>query len=237
MKTCRKCNLEKPLHEYGNRSQSNDGKSYYCKVCIKTQNQSFHLKNPEYCRKYYSNNIEQFKQRNLENKEKSKNYNKQYYLTKQPHISNKQKQYYSNNIEKIKLKQKKWYETNKDKHIKQTTKYRKNRKKIDPLFKLSEGIGSLISNSFKRSCNGNYKKSKKTEQILGCTMEEFIQHIQSLFTEGMTLENHGQGKGKWNIDHIVPLSSAQTEEEIYKLSHYTNLQPLWWEDNMKKFNH
>jgi hypothetical protein len=50
----------------------------------------------------------------------------------------------------------------------------------------------------------------------------------------MTLENHGQGIGKWNIDHIIPISSAQTEEEIYKLNHYTNLQPLWWEENMAK---
>jgi hypothetical protein len=50
----------------------------------------------------------------------------------------------------------------------------------------------------------------------------------------MTLENHGQGSGKWNIDHIIPISSARTEEEIYKLNHYTNFQPLWWEENMAK---
>ena len=50
----------------------------------------------------------------------------------------------------------------------------------------------------------------------------------------MTLENHGHGVGKWNIDHIIPISFAKTEEEIYKLNHYTNLQPLWWEENMAK---
>jgi hypothetical protein len=77
-------------------------------------------------------------------------------------------------------------------------------------------------------------KGKKTEQILGCTINEFIQHLQNQFTEGMTFENHGQGKGYWNIDHIIPISSAKTEEEIYKLNHYTNLQPLWWEENMAK---
>ena len=79
----------------------------------------------------------------------------------------------------------------------------------------------------------NFSKSK-TSKILGCTVKEFIQHLQNQFKPGMTLENHGQGPGKWNIDHIVPISSARTEEEIYKLNHYTNFQPLWWEENMAK---
>ena len=46
----------------------------------------------------------------------------------------------------------------------------------------------------------------------------------------MKWDNHG----KWHIDHIIPLSSAETEEEVYNLCHYTNLQPLWGEDNLKK---
>jgi hypothetical protein len=52
------------------------------------------------------------------------------------------------------------------------------------------------------------------------------------FTEGMSWDN----KNEWHIDHIIPLSSAQTEEELYKLCHYTNLQPLWAEDNLRKSN-
>ena len=43
-----------------------------------------------------------------------------------------------------------------------------------------------------------------------------------------------ENQGKWHIDHITPLSSAKTEEEVYRLCHYTNLQPLWAEDNLKK---
>jgi len=59
---------------------------------------------------------------------------------------------------------------------------------------------------------------------LGCTMEEFIQHLQSQFTEGMTLENHGI---VWEIDHIKKLSSSKNEEDIIKLNYHTNLRPLF----------
>jgi len=108
------------------------------------------------------------------------------------------------------------------------------RRKSNPQFKLTQNIRNLIGGSFKRSLEGTYKKSKKTEHILGCTIQEFIEHLQSHFKPGMTLENHGQGEDKWNIDHIIPISSAKTEDEIYKLNHYTNLQPLWWNENIIK---
>lgn len=110
------------------------------------------------------------------------------------------------------------------------TENEKRRKKIDPIFKLKINARKLVSISFKRSLKGTYKKGKKTELILGCTLGEFIIYLQSLFIEGMTLENHG----KWEMDHIIPISSAKTEEEIYALNHYTNFQPLWKEDNRRK---
>ena len=58
--------------------------------------------------------------------------------------------------------------------------------------------------------------------------------IESQFKEGMTWENWGRGIGKWNIDHKIPLASATSEKEIIKLMHYTNLQPLWAEENSAK---
>jgi 5-methylcytosine-specific restriction endonuclease McrA len=54
--------------------------------------------------------------------------------------------------------------------------------------------------------------------------------LEKLFKEGMTWENHGE----WHIDHIIPISKAKTAEEIYKLNHYTNLQPLWKRENLCK---
>jgi len=57
-------------------------------------------------------------------------------------------------------------------------------------------------------------------------------YIEKQFTKGMSWKNHGE----WHIDHIIPLSSAKTEKELYELCHYTNLQPLWKTDNLSKNN-
>jgi hypothetical protein len=73
-------------------------------------------------------------------------------------------------------------------------------------------------------------KQNKTSDILGCTFEEFKLYLESKFEDWMTWENRGLYNGEfnygWDIDHIIPTSSAKTEEEIIKLNHYTNLQPL-----------
>ena len=78
----------------------------------------------------------------------------------------------------------------------------------------------------------NITKKNKTFEIVGCTPEFLKEHLEKQFVDGMTWEN----RNEWHIDHITPLSSAKTEEELYKLCHYTNLQPLWAEENLKKGN-
>ena len=77
-------------------------------------------------------------------------------------------------------------------------------------------------------------KKNKTFQMLGCTPQELILHIEKQFKPGMNWNNwsvHG-----WHLDHIVPLDSGKNQEEVEKLCHYTNLQPLWAEENLKKSN-
>ena len=133
-------------------------------------------------------------------------------------------------------KRKQYYIKNKQKLVSQIMDWNKKRYKTDSNFKLKGNIRTLIRESFKRGVNGKYKKAEKTEAILGCDMEKFMQHLQSQFQPGMTFENHGRGKGKWSIDHIIPISLAKNEKEIYKLNHYTNLQPLWWDENLRKGN-
>ena len=103
----------------------------------------------------------------------------------------------------------------------------KNRMQKDPLFKLSRNIPKLIRLSIKRE---GYSKKTKTYQILGCTFNQFKSYIESKFEHWMTWDNYGKYDGSigygWEFDHIIPVSSAKTEEELLKLNHYSNLQPL-----------
>jgi hypothetical protein len=105
--------------------------------------------------------------------------------------------------------------------------YERERKIADPAYRFKQSVRNNVFNAIRK--NG-YKKSKKTEEILGCTLDYFRQHIESQFSDGMSFENHGE----WHIDHIVPLSTAKTEEDVLRLNHYSNLRPLWALDNLRK---
>jgi len=78
----------------------------------------------------------------------------------------------------------------------------------------------MIRNSLK---NNGFVKKERTNIILGMPIEEFKIYLENKFTDKMCWENYGV---VWDIDHIVPLSTAITEEDVLRLNHYTNLQPL-----------
>ena len=150
-----------------------------------------------------------------------KEYLKQYYLDNSDKIKENQKQY--DLVNEYKIIQ--YRLSNKDKN----NTREKNRKLVDPLYKLSGNIRSLIGICVK---NQGYKKTSKTSQILGCSFEDLKNHLENQFTEGMTWNNYG----KWELDHIYPVSRATDEEHLIKLNHYTNFQPLWKEANRSKSN-
>lgn len=101
------------------------------------------------------------------------------------------------------------------------------RRKNDPLFKLRCNIRGLILISIKRY---GFKKRSKTSDIIGCDWDTLKKHIEIQFETWMNWDNRGKYNGElkygWDIDHIIPVSSAKTEEEMISLNHYTNLQPL-----------
>lgn len=118
---------------------------------------------------------------------------------------------------------------NKDKTNAYRRVYSKNRRKKDPLYKFKKNLRTRTSLAF---TTNYWTKNSGNIDMLGTDYETAFKHIESQFTEGMTWENHGE----WHIDHIIPLSSAKTKEEMEKLCHYTNLQPLWKEENLSKGN-
>lgn len=141
----------------------------------------------------------------------------------------RKKEYTKNWFEKNEEYNKNYYNENKEKMSKQSSDNHKKRRKEDQIYKFKCNIRILISGSFKRGKN-QFRKDAKTEIILGCTIEEFMTYIESKFKIGMTIENHGE----WHLDHIIPLASAKSEEEVIKLNHYTNFQPLLAKDNLSK---
>lgn len=98
----------------------------------------------------------------------------------------------------------------------------------DDLFRLKSNIRSLIRKSFR--CRG-FSKGSKTARILGCNWLEFRSHIERLFLPGMSWEKLGR---EIHIDHIIPLATAKSADDVVSLNHFTNLRPLWALDNMRK---
>jgi hypothetical protein len=139
----------------------------------------------------------------------------------------REKEYRKLNYEKIKKYHKKYNENNKESIRIKKRLYESKRRRTDKLYNLRIKIGGLIRESLRRK---GYTKKSRTFEILGCSYVEFMQHLESQFEPWMNWENYGKYNGElnygWNIDHIIPNSSGDTEDEILKLNHYTNFQPL-----------
>lgn len=215
-KRCKKCDELKLIDCFSKQVTNKDGYKNICKLCINKYNKKYRdndiTKERERSNNYYIRN----KSKRLAYFEKNKD-NKNKYAA----------EYRKKNKDKISQKGKEYYIKNKETISKKNYERYKLKMKIDPLFKLKKQIQLLIRDSFK---NKDIKKNNRTIEILGCTFEEFKIHLESKFESWMTWDNKGLYNGElnygWDIDHIIPSSSATSEEELIKLNHYSNLQPL-----------
>ena len=137
------------------------------------------------------------------------------------------KDYNSKYPEKVAKCKNNWYKNNKEQVFKIHYDYVKKRKKSDPEFKLSLAIRARFKQAIKHSWLRG-----KTLSYLGCSISEYKKYLESKFQPGMTWENYGE----WHIDHILPLCSfnLKDELEVSKACHFSNTQPLWALDNLKK---
>jgi transketolase len=211
-KICSKCKEEKDVCEFGNRSNSKDGKSSNCKKC-------HNLRSADYQKRNYKECLERQGRWRSKNRER---------------VYDRYKKYKEKNPEKIKELRERFYTNNPHKRKEYRENYkprkheqRKERRESDPIFTL---INNVRSRLYKYLTKLDITKKNKTFDIVGCNPLQLKEHLEKQFVDGMTWEN----KGDWHIDHIIPLSSAKTEDELYKLCHYTNLQPLWAIENIKK---
>lgn len=147
---------------------------------------------------------------NKDNKEKLKEYR----LEHREVLNERSKLWQKENKEKAFVHRKKWLDSN-------------------PIERFKSNLRNLIGGSFKRG-KISLRKKEHTESILGCSFEFFLNYILEKCPEGIDLSNfsrHG-----YHIDHIIPISIAKNEDDVFRLCHYTNLQPLWWKDNILKSN-
>lgn len=117
---------------------------------------------------------------------------------------------------------------------KKTEQFKQHRNKIEKQRRDNDLQYRMIINLRNRCRKAflGFYKDKTTQKLLGCSLQELESYIVAKFQYGMTMDNYG----KWHLDHIIPLSSAQNKKELEQLCHYTNLQPLWAQDNLTKSN-
>jgi hypothetical protein len=242
-KICRTCNEELTIDLY---HKPNIGS---CKECTNKKQKEDRLKNLEKRREgnrisYYKKReenlarVKSYSEKNKEskaeydklyrkqNKEKIAEYKKQYATENAEQIAERMRIYREENAEKLATEKSEYSKNNRAKINKTQLAYQKRKIATDPLFRLIKNTRKMVS----RYMLG--KKSKRTQEIICCSYEELKIHIEKQFTEGMTWDNYGMDG--WHIDHIKPLAIANSEEEIITLNHYSNLQPMWALDNLKK---
>ena len=237
-KKCRECGETKPLEEYHKQKTGKYGRRARCKLCVNACQKAY---NQSEARKAKRKAYDQSEKRKAKKKaymkaynqsEERKAYRKAYDQSearkakkKAYDQSEKRKAYMKayNQSEARKANNKAYRQSEKYKTYKKA--YRKNRRQTDPVFKLRCRLRSGFCNWIK-----GVQKTCKTEQYVGCTYNELLDHLESQFEEGMTWQNQGE----WHIDHIKAQSrfDPTIEEEAFKCWHYTNLQPMWAEMNI-----
>lgn len=225
MKKCAHCNIVKEFLEFSPDNRSGDKYRCYCKKCSNLKNSQAYLKNR-------SKMLLMSKKYRDENKDKLKEYfSRKDIKDKRSQV---QREYREKNKKKLIEKKKLYYICNKDiikekrkEKKSQIAEYSKNRKNSNPLLKLISNIRVSIYNAIKKS---GFPKNKNTNEIVGCSFEEFKMYLESHFETWMSWENYGLYNGElnhgWDIDHIIPISTAKSEDEVLKLNHFSNLQPL-----------
>jgi hypothetical protein len=250
-KICKKCLLDKSVSGFSINSRKKDNLEIYCKVCCRIKASENRAKEKSTPHSKECNTCGEIKTCDFFDKTSSnvdgitnsckdclRGKRKEAYKNNKEAVSAYQKLRRVNRKEKdiisVRIKDKEDRLKNKDYRKAYMKTYGKRRKSIDPLFKLMSNIRSRIIVSFSRGI-----KSKRTIEILGCSIEDFKKHVESQFESWMSWDNYGicksdEYKCTWHLDHIIPVIYAKDDKEVCLLNHWSNFQPLCGKQNLEK---
>ena len=224
-KTCNRCKESKLKENFCKSSKSPDGYQYKCKSCeteinVERCNKEKIKVTTKTCSKCKLEKDSALFSKNSSSKDGLRPDCNE--CKKDRRLKNKEKE-----LELARI----YYQTNKEK----VNNYRRitnaKRRKEDPFYKLRLNYRSLIRSSFNQHSIGKVIKRSKSIDILGCSFDTYLNSMELQFLDWMSWENHGRcmnssTKCTWNFDHIIPISYAKTEEELYLLNHWSNFQPM-----------
>lgn len=206
-----------------------------CPYCLEFRELKFFRSGNRKCKKCHQKARVERYHSNPEVKAKTRERAKQEYHSRSEEEKQRAKErkkiWSDNNRDKLNANGRKSYEKNKLSIL--TNRYTRRREKMleDAVFEAQVKLLNCFQHFHRKNRNNSVIRP-----LVGCSPEEFKLHIESLWLEGMSWENYGVKKGCWNIDHIIPLSSAETIDELKKLFHFSNTRPLWAEENSRKSN-
>lgn len=240
-KKCTKCGEEKELGEFYKRTGCVDGVVGACKSCVKLRTSEYHKLHPEIARKASLKHRKEHpftEDQRLHVKEYQKKYREEHAEERKREKAER----YRNNCDDVKEKSAKYrkerpetrrayYAKNKEILNKYNSAYTKERYHKDIEYKLRCNLHSRLGTAVRRQASN---KNRKTLELIGCNITELRGYLASKFSAGMTWEKFMLGE--IHVDHIIPCVAFDLTdpEQQKKCFHFTNLQPLWATDNLKK---
>lgn len=177
--------------------------------------------------------------RYLANPEKFRNYQRKWKASLSPEKRSELRAESVNFYKKNPNYRKEYYQANKQDYVVRARKYHAQRYESEPEYKILKNLRCRIAKEIRKTAG--YKgikvdKTASTIELLGCTIPEFLFHLHKQWKPRMDWTNYGfEG---WHADHIKPCShfNMSKPEDQKACWHYTNFQPLWAHENLRKSN-